>query len=566
METSKRFIIFTVFLSAIIDNASASSRFEKAIPRDNQVNLNLGFASLLPSSGPKSPLIRFGDGRIVAGKHTFFPDLPPINGYTPGNWQLDQSPGRELLEPTEMRLDDDELDPVLGKADWIFPSQNGVSHLKIYKNSRYGMVYEMLSKGGYVNIYGGSGFIFSPVNVQKQNLNGKIRLDLDFRIAKVISSNPEPTKNPNFHWFSLSGLYFHVQNPQTGTVRPFLIQILHANHTPVSEATNFKFDNGVDAPMLGGIIDSDLNQVFYKKMDDFKHISLDVNKYICYATKQEYGSVSEKKFSLPEYFKNPKNWSFTGYFFDLEHAAGTCMDPNPVYGESCPSQHQKDFNSQVEVAVQVANINLTQQAMNNFTDVCQDYPEVEPTAKFLINNQAINHKTVNSGESIDLKYESSATSSCDLTAYIDNKRWYQNKNFSTAHDFGRIKITDPATYKWDILCQNNNGKTSSASTSLTVVKPILPTASFYIDNQLNPTRNIKPGESIDLRYESNNSQSCILTSHLNGVRWYQNVDFLTKHSWGKIPFNEPGSYNWDIVCKNANGQTAAASASLKVSN
>lgn len=525
--------------------------------------------SLLTYPGPVSPRIAFGDGRIVNNVHTAFPDLPNVPGYPITGWQLDQSAGRELMKPLNMLLNDPGYDSLLGKANWTFPTPGGDSHLKIYKSPHYGMVYEMFSKNGVVGPYGGAGLILGAQNLPVQKVNGKIKLDLDFRLSKVISSNPK--KNPSFHWFALSGLYFNVKNPATGVPRSFLIQIIHANHVPTSEESNYKFDNGVDSPMLGGIVNSDLDKVFYNEMADFKHITLDINKYMCYATKQEYGSASGKVFTLPDYFKDPKNWSFSGYFFDLEHASKSCTDPNPIYGEACPAQYVKDFGGQLEIGVQVANINITQRPMADYKDVCQDYaeynPPVAPAASMSIDGVMGASKTITAGQSVALKYESSGAVSCTLTTYINNKQWYQNVDFSTKHDWGMTPFNDVGTYKWDILCKNAVGQTTSSSAILNVLAASSQqhTASFYLGNILNGTASIAAGEKIDLRYESKNATSCTLTAYRNGSMWYQNVDFSVAHNWGKVQFDTAGEFfKWEVKCKNSRGNIATSSVTLIV--
>lgn len=533
---------------------------------------------LLPRPGPKTPLVYFGDGRIVDNKHTVFPNLPNVAGYTPSGWQLDQTPGRELIHPDHLSLNDPLYDSLLGKANWVFSAKGGGSHLKIFNNSQYGMVYELFSKNGNVGPYGGTGLILTPSELLPvQKITGKIKLDLDFRLSKVISSNSGV--NPSFHWFVLSGMYFQVKNPETGALKSFLIQIIHGNHKAISEATNYKFDNGVDSPMLGGIINSDLDKVFVAEMADFKHITLDINKYMCYATKQKYGSASGKVFTMPSYFRNPKNWSFSGYFFDLEHASQTCTDPNPVYGESCPDKYIKDFGDKLEIGVQVANIKMTQQAMENYHDICQDYSEdnqlVAPTAKIYIDKIANASKTIFLDESIDLNYESTNTSSCTLTATLNGKTLYQNVDLPPNNSLGKISFKALGNYKWEVLCKNANSQTALSQASLNVINraevatsPItttLPTARFYIDAQLNGSKTINPGEKVDLKYESSNALSCTLTAYMNGNLWYKNVDFLPSHNWGKVQFDTNGvTYRWEIDCKNNQGKVASSAVSLKV--
>lgn len=530
--------------------------------------------SLLTYPGPKSPLINLGDGKIVNNRHTAFPGLPAIPGYNFSGWQLDQTPGRELMNPTNMLLTDSGYDSLLGKANWIFPTQKGDTHLKIFNNSQYGLVYEMFSKNGSVGPYGGTGLILGAMDLPVKKVTGRIKLDLDFRLSKVISSNPN--NNPSFHWFALSGLYFAINNPETGAKRSFLIQIVHANHKAISEDTNYRFDNGVDSPMLGGIVNSDLDKVFYSEMSDFKHITLDINKYMCFATKQQYGSASGKVFTLPEHYKNPKNWSFSGYFFDLEHASQNCTDPNPVYGENCPAKYIQNYGAQLEVGVQVANINITQDEAVEYSDICQGYPEYNsptpPTASVFIDNIANQSKTITAGQSIDLKYESNHATSCTLTAYLNGNELYKNVDFSPAHNWGQTKFNESGTYRWDILCKNAVNQATTASASLNVIaSPItlppknnLPIANFYLDNVLNASKTITVNEVIDLKYESLNADSCTLTAYLNGKIWYQNVNFTTSHNWGKVPFNLAGDvHKWEIVCKNAHG-TATSAVNLKV--
>lgn len=90
----------------------------------------------------------------------------------------------------------------------------------------------------------------------------------------------------------------------------------------------------------------------------------------------------------------------------------------------------------------------------------------------------------------------------------------------------------------------------------------LPSATVHINGYANGNITLNANTPFTLSYTSTNAVSCDLTAYWNGSVWYSVPNFTPSYDWGTVTGLGTGSYSWSVVCRNAVGQTASASASL----
>ncbi|WP_044190241.1 hypothetical protein [Hyalangium minutum] len=91
-----------------------------------------------------------------------------------------------------------------------------------------------------------------------------------------------------------------------------------------------------------------------------------------------------------------------------------------------------------------------------------------------------------------------------------------------------------------------------------------PSATFHINGQVNGSLILTANTPFTLRYTSTNAVSCDLTAYRNGSVWYSIPNFNPSHDWGTVTGLEPGSYSWNVVCRDAAGWTASATSRLTI--
>lgn len=87
-------------------------------------------------------------------------------------------------------------------------------------------------------------------------------------------------------------------------------------------------------------------------------------------------------------------------------------------------------------------------------------------------------------------------------------------------------------------------------------------AAFYINGQVNGNITLTANTPFTLNYISSNAVSCDLAAYWNGSLWYSVPNYTPSHDWGTVTGFGTGNYSWNVVCRNAAGQTVSASASL----
>lgn len=89
-----------------------------------------------------------------------------------------------------------------------------------------------------------------------------------------------------------------------------------------------------------------------------------------------------------------------------------------------------------------------------------------------------------------------------------------------------------------------------------------PSVAFSINGQTNGSITLTANTPFTLSYSSTNAVSCNLTAYSNGALWYSIPNYHSTYNWGTLTGFGTGSYSWHVVCRNASGETASASASL----
>lgn len=128
-----------------------------------------------------------------------------------------------------------------------------------------------------------------------------------------------------------------------------------------------------------------------------------------------------------------------------------------------------------------------------------------------------------------------------------------------------VRLVSSASFSTTVSAILNVGGVTGNFNVTTLAQAVQPPAvAFYINGQENGNISLSTGTPFTLSYASLNATSCTLSGTYNGNQWFGPVSYGLNYDWGLVDGSGygPGTFQWNVICSNAAGDTASASATL----
>lgn len=231
--------------------------------------------------------------------------------------------------------------------------------LRIYTDTSINSnVFEITSRNGWLNIFGGSNvFLSADIADQAHNqfdspveltFNGKLKT-----MTAQYSDSSSNTRNQTVVGQGFLGFYAMYTNPNNGATTGMFIQILLSDtRGGFGEYSNCQMHGANPEIVFTGNIDGTFQTQAASSAASLQPAKYNLNKYLCYALKKNYncpGSIAAPDFASQA--NDLKHWKITSFYTGLEtQAAGRSAQSEDIAG---------DLKGSVEVSMQYSNLRIS---------------------------------------------------------------------------------------------------------------------------------------------------------------------------------------------------------------
>ncbi len=355
MQNIKKVAIIS--LSAIL---FSSCVYKKTQPQRETASQN--FLSAFPDPGLQNPRLRFHTGAVVNNAPEISNTLPAIEHFQASDWYVTQWRRPSFIQPNIMRPDA-EVDPILGRSLYYFPSQDKKTYLKIYKNKNY--VYELYTQGGELSNFGGTNLFLSSNALTPEvtfEKNVDYFVDMKFNKARIQYDNTRAKQTGAVMSQLFTGFILQFNDPKNPKNLPatLFMQIYHNNTSfPNSEYRGcYRHDSNMEI-VYGNVLPNDPRLDFKASNKPAANMKFNINQYLCSMIRKGFDcndNGRQYKFDFPESAKDFRNWKITSMYVGLE------TQDTDLRRESKNPQAQ----GFVEAAVQISNLQVIKSETKSF--------------------------------------------------------------------------------------------------------------------------------------------------------------------------------------------------------
>lgn len=320
------------------------------------------YATAFPDPGLHNPRLRFHTGAVVNNAPEISSILPQIENFDASEWYVTQWRRPSFIQPNIMRPDP-EVDPILGRSLYYFPSQDRKTYLKIFKNKNY--VYELYTQGGELSNFGGTNLFLSSNALSPEVTFEKFvdySVDMKFSKARIQYNTPQAKQTGAVMSQLFTGfiLQFTDKKDPKNLPTTLFMQLYHNNTSfPNSEYRGcYRHDSNMEI-VYGNVLPSDPRLDFKATSRAPTAMNFNINQYLCAMIRKGFNcndNGKQYKFDFPESAKDFRNWKITSMYVGLE------TQDTDLRRESKNNQPQ----GFVEAAVQISNLQVIKSESKSF--------------------------------------------------------------------------------------------------------------------------------------------------------------------------------------------------------
>lgn len=324
--------------------------------------------SLLPDQKLTNPRFRFHDGTVYNYAPHILDEVPNLPNYPVSSWYVTQWKKPSLLTPDRMVLNSGKVDSKFGPSviQYYSDSYNdkNLSEINIFKAEDSSYVYELASRGGWLDTGGGSNLFLSTPFLNNNVESLEKRIDLNFkakikeRITQYIASNSSKDGSVVSQFFT--GFTYNYYNPDLKEITPIFVQIYHADSREEKYLAPGKLEyRGCYKGELGNkqiVFGSNLPNALGgngflaapQADGDLNAFSFNLNDQICNMIKKSFNCQDGTTFSFPENAKDLKNWSVGSIYIGLETQEALAADFNIIPTVAGPDKGKSSLTVQLK--------------------------------------------------------------------------------------------------------------------------------------------------------------------------------------------------------------------------
>lgn len=294
------------------------------------VDAAVGAISLLPEPRLPNPRVHFGTGGVVNNAAELFPTTPPLDGFPESPWFVAQWKKLELMRPDLVFSQAASTsDPLLGLAQWAFPTPSNESHLWVYAPPPPMLpIFELYGEHGWLDPAGGSN-VFLSTNMSREFVpDHRVQLVMNAKVRSQVTfyGDAASMTDGSVAWQYFTGLVFQYVPTNGGPRHTLFMQIRHAD----SRATTGRYLSASGTVAIyGGLLPGDVELTGATPDAPLQHLEFELTRYLCDAVTASFPDTGGGTFTYPAEARNLANWRVGSLYHGIEtqDALGTSSSP-----------------------------------------------------------------------------------------------------------------------------------------------------------------------------------------------------------------------------------------------